>query len=144
MTWKQKVGAVAITVIIFITVVFFATRPSKKQVEEAVKAKAAQAAAEHARTNPPPARVVALVPAPNPWTFKMITIPKGGIAVRLYNGWKTWPKGGAILITTPNMEVLKDQPGVINHFGDQPDGIYLITSDPVGIEGRKVEIYNRW
>ena len=95
-------------------------------------------------TTPPPAQAATPVPAQPVWTHKTITIPKGGIAVRLYNGWRIWPiKGGAIMIITPNQEVIHGALEVTKRVGNQPDGIYLITSDPVGYE-REVEIYNRW
>ena len=94
-------------------------------------------------TNPPPTVAVTLVPAQDPWTFKTITIPKGGIAVRLYNGWEVYALGGPLKMVTPNDEVLHVTPGIENKVGNQPDGTYLITSNPVGVE-RKARIYNRW
>ncbi len=78
-----------------------------------------------------------------PWTFRTLEIPVNGLAVYLHQGWKGWPKGGVIIITTPGGQVFRDQPGVDNDIGSPGDGIYIFLADPKGSE-RKVEILNRW
>jgi hypothetical protein len=83
------------------------------------------------------------VPAERPWTFQTLEIPPEGLPEYLYQGWKDWPKGGAITITTPSGEVLHDKPGVKVNFGFQPNGVYTFRTDPVGSK-REVQIYNRW
>ncbi|MES3032102.1 MAG: hypothetical protein V4699_02560 [Patescibacteria group bacterium] len=82
------------------------------------------------------------VPAEKPWTFRTLTVPANGLAVKLYKGFKEWPKGGPVSITLPSGEVVSDQPGVEVKF-DEQDGIYIFMADPKGSE-RKVEILNRW
>ncbi len=93
-------------------------------------------------TNPPPVRVVAIVPALNPWTFKTVTIPPNGVGIPLRSGWRGWPDK-PITIRTPKGEVLNTKSGVKSHFREQPDGIYTFISDPPGVQ-REIEIYNDW
>ncbi len=92
------------------------------------------------KTTTPPARVT--VPAEKPWTFRTLTIPPGGLVVYLHQGCKGWPKGGAVIITTPDGRILRDQPGVDNDLGPG-DGIFIFRADPEGSK-RQVEILNRW
>jgi hypothetical protein len=94
-------------------------------------------------TPPPPPAPHTVVPAEKPWTFRTLEIPAGGLAVQLYSGWKDFAFGGDITITTPNGQVLRDQPGVNHQWGLQPDGLYVFLADPAGSK-RSVQILNRW
>ena len=94
-------------------------------------------------TPPPPPAAHTVVPAEKPWTFRTLEIPAGGLAVQLYSGWKDFAFGGDITITTPNGQVLRDQPGVNHQWGLQPDGLYVFLADPAGSK-RSVQILNRW
>src|SRR3989344_2245013 len=126
----QKIFGVIVLVCLLLAIIGGARGCNKR-------AKAKKAAAELAAqkdANKPKT----IVPVERPWTFQTVEIPAEGIPIYLYQGWKDWPKNGPITITTPGGQVLQDQPGAENHFGFQPDGMYIFRADPQG-SNRKVQ-----
>ena len=96
------------------------------------------------QTNSPPPQATVTVPAEKPWTFRIIPISREGVALYLYPGFKTWPKGGNVIITDPNGKTTVDQPGIIKPIECPPGGgIFTFRADPEGSE-RQEEILNRW
>jgi hypothetical protein len=77
------------------------------------------------------------------WTPQTLEIPDEGLSVYLYQGWRGFTQGGAIIITTPEGKVFHDKPGVPTYMGIQPEGIYVFRPDPQGSK-RSIVLYNRW
>jgi hypothetical protein len=63
-------------------------------------------------------------------------------SVYLKRGWKTYPKNGAISITTPDGKVINDTPGVNLNVGCPPEGNYTFRATEKSTTA--VEIYNYW
>ncbi len=93
--------------------------------------------------NPLPPAPKVLAPTERPWSIQTLDIPDEGLRVYLYQGWKDWPIGGPITITPDGGQPLHDEPGVINHFGFQADGMYTVRANPIGSK-RQIQLYNRW
>jgi hypothetical protein len=108
------------------------------EAEKIAKADRVVAAAHPPALPTPPV----YVPCQGEWGFQTLDIPEEGLLVYLCQGWKDWPKGGAITITPKGGEPLHDQPGMVNHFGYQPNGLYTIRADPAG-STRQVQLFNR-
>lgn len=78
------------------------------------------------------------------WAWSQpLDIPAEGGKLSLQSGWKIESIDGVLNIETPSGKVLREEPGVKNSVGRQPDGVYTLKSDPPG-QARKVKIYNCW
>ncbi len=93
-----------------------------------------------------PQAAVATAPAPEDlsWSHRPFDVSKGGVAVYLWAGWKSFPQGGKIAIQTPTGNRLVDEPGAPKDFGWQPSGSYIIYPEDPADADRKVILYNQW